>query len=74
MRAWGSRYARLVYERCGHNRRDTCRLLEISYHTLRAYLSYAQRKRHRIPGRMPAWARCVRDSSGEAEEVEQAGG
>jgi DNA-binding NtrC family response regulator len=40
MRAWGSRYARLVYERCEENKRKTCRELGISYHTLIAYLRY----------------------------------
>lgn len=40
MRAWGSRYARLVFERCGRNKRRACRALEISYHTLEAYLHY----------------------------------
>jgi transcriptional regulator with PAS, ATPase and Fis domain len=38
MRAWGSRYARLVFERCGRNKRRACRLLDISYHTLQSYL------------------------------------
>jgi transcriptional regulator with PAS, ATPase and Fis domain len=40
MRAWGSRYARLVLERCGNNKRQACRELNISYHTLRSYLSF----------------------------------
>jgi transcriptional regulator with PAS, ATPase and Fis domain len=40
MRAWGSRYARLVLERCQNNKRQACRELGISYHTLRAYLSF----------------------------------
>lgn len=40
MRAWGSRYARLVLERCGHNKRRTCEVLGISYHTLQSYLRY----------------------------------
>jgi transcriptional regulator with PAS, ATPase and Fis domain len=40
MRAWGSRYARLVFERCHENKRQTCRTLGISYHTLNAYLKY----------------------------------
>ena len=31
MRAWGSRYAWLVYERCGNNKRQACRELGISY-------------------------------------------
>jgi DNA-binding NtrC family response regulator len=39
MRAWGSRYARLVLERCHNNKRQACRELGISYHTLQAYLS-----------------------------------
>jgi transcriptional regulator with PAS, ATPase and Fis domain len=41
MRAWGSRYARVVLERCGGNKREACRTLGISYHTLNAYLRYS---------------------------------
>jgi len=40
MRAWGSRYARLVLEKHAGNKRQTCRMLDISYHTLNAYLRY----------------------------------
>lgn len=40
MRAWGSRYARLVLERCQNNKRRACRELGISYHTLQSYLRY----------------------------------
>jgi transcriptional regulator with PAS, ATPase and Fis domain len=40
MRAWGSRYARLVLERCENNKRRACRELGISYHTLEAYLRF----------------------------------
>jgi DNA-binding NtrC family response regulator len=43
-RAWGSRYARLVFERCGRNKRRACRILNISYHTLTAYLRYAEKQ------------------------------
>jgi transcriptional regulator with PAS, ATPase and Fis domain len=43
MRAWASRYARLVLERCGGNKRRACRELGISYHTLQAYLRYRVR-------------------------------
>jgi transcriptional regulator with PAS, ATPase and Fis domain len=46
MRAWGSRYARLVLERCGNNKRRASRELGISYHTLRAYLRFQ-------PGKAP---------------------
>ncbi len=38
LRAWGSRYARLVLERCQGNKREACRVLDISYHTLQGYL------------------------------------
>jgi DNA-binding NtrC family response regulator len=45
MRAWGSRYARLVLQRCNDNKRRACEVLGISYHTLQAYLSYRERRR-----------------------------
>lgn len=58
-RTWGSRYAKLVWERCGRNKRRACRILDISYHTLTAYLRYADRHG---PGsgrqrRLPAWVK-----------------
>jgi transcriptional regulator with PAS, ATPase and Fis domain len=40
MRAWGSRYARLVLEKNAGNKRQACRALDISYHTLNGYLKY----------------------------------
>jgi len=40
MRAWGSRYARLILDRSGGNKREACRVLGISYHTLQAYLRF----------------------------------
>jgi two-component system response regulator HydG len=40
MRTWGSRYARLVLQQCGGNKREAGRVLGISYHTLIAYLRY----------------------------------
>jgi two-component system response regulator HydG len=40
LRAWTSRYARLVFDRCQGNKRLTCRVLGISYHTLVAHLNY----------------------------------
>ena len=52
MRAWGSRYARIVLDRCNHNKRQACRSLGISCHTLQAYLAYSGPKR--------------KDSAGEA--------
>ena len=38
LRAWGGRYVRLVLERCRGNKREACRVLDISYHTLQSYL------------------------------------
>ena len=49
LRIWGSRYVRLVLERHGRNKRAACRALDISYHTLQAYLRYA----HEIGGLTP---------------------
>jgi len=40
MRAWASRYARLVLDRCNGNKRGACRVLGITYHTLQSYLRY----------------------------------
>jgi transcriptional regulator with PAS, ATPase and Fis domain len=40
LRAWSSRYARLVLERSGGNKRQACDILDISYHTLRTLLAY----------------------------------
>jgi DNA-binding NtrC family response regulator len=65
MRAWGSRYARLVFERCGGNKRRTCQLLDISYHTLKAYLRYSRPNAADPPSRLPAWVRSI--SAGKAE-------
>jgi hypothetical protein len=45
-----------VYERCGQNKRRACRMLDISYHTLQAYLRYGTPA---LPGQsvrqLPAW-------------------
>jgi DNA-binding NtrC family response regulator len=49
MRAWGSRYARLVLEKCDRNKRQACEALGISYHTLNAYLNYTPRDRRIAP-------------------------
>jgi transcriptional regulator with PAS, ATPase and Fis domain len=63
MRAWASRYARLVLERCGHNKRRACQVLDISYHTLQAYLQYAERGTRYSLRQLPGWAR---EGNGEA--------
>jgi transcriptional regulator with PAS, ATPase and Fis domain len=40
LRAWASRYARLVLDRCHGNKREACSALDISYHTLQSYLRF----------------------------------
>ena len=57
MRAWASRYARLVFERCGRNKRQASRLLDISYHTLDAYLQCGNPGSRPAGKRVPAGAR-----------------
>ena len=48
LRAWASRYARLVWHRSGQNKRKACRVLGISYHTLDAHLRYRPRVPHAL--------------------------
>ena len=69
MRAWGSRYARLVFERCGRNKRQACRLLDISYHTLQAYLRFAEVTSAGSEKQLPNWVK----SSSQEEILEEAG-
>jgi DNA-binding NtrC family response regulator len=70
LRVWGSRYARLVFERCGRNKRDACRVLDISYHTLEAYLRHADHRPRPPVAGLPAWVRSVSDPAG-AQGTEQ---
>lgn len=64
MRACGARYARIVLEKCNQNKRKACRTLDISYHTLQAYL--------RWPGRAGDGA-AEPIGDGAAEEWEEMG-
>jgi transcriptional regulator with PAS, ATPase and Fis domain len=66
LRAWGSRYARLVLERCGHNKRRACRVLDISYHTLQAYLRYADQAARLPPAPVPAWTATAAEPGNES--------
>ncbi len=56
MRAWASRYTRLVFERCARNKRVAAKQLDISYHTLDAYLRFTGGPRPRNR-RLPGWAK-----------------
>ena len=46
LRAWSSRYVRLVLERCNGNKRRACDVLNISFHTLQSHLGYAAGPSH----------------------------
>jgi transcriptional regulator with PAS, ATPase and Fis domain len=50
LRAWTSRYVRMVLERCNGNKRRACDMLDISYHTLQSHLDYEQRPRRMRTG------------------------
>jgi hypothetical protein len=41
LRAWGARYVRLILDHCLGDKREACRVLDISDHTLVAYLRFA---------------------------------
>jgi two-component system response regulator AtoC/two-component system nitrogen regulation response regulator NtrX len=62
LRAWSSRYVKLVLGRCGGNKRRACDVLEITYHTLQAHLDYQSRAPRGTPVDLAA-----RPSSGHAE-------
>jgi transcriptional regulator with PAS, ATPase and Fis domain len=66
LRSWGTRYAQLVFERCGRNKRTACRVLDISYHTLRGYLYPPGKRLAHTPqalgeGTVPAWVESTSD-------------
>ncbi len=42
LRAWSSRYVRLVLDRCEGNKRRACDELDITYHTLQAHLDFSR--------------------------------
>jgi len=59
MRAWACHYARAMFEKCGRNKRRACQRLNISYHTLEAYLKVAGRVGGSRPKRLPRWVRAM---------------
>jgi len=66
LRSWGTRYAQLVFERCGRNKRTACRVLDISYHTLRGYLYPPGKRLAHTPQALeertvPAWVESTSD-------------
>ena len=73
LRTWGSRYARLVYERCENNKRQTCRELGISYHTLNAYLRFRPDDVAGLPPADQAGAGRADEPQGYAPEPQSGG-
>ncbi len=57
LRAWGSRYVRLVLQRNHDNKRQACRKLGISYHTLQAYLRFQPARKDAIRHDVVEWPR-----------------
>jgi transcriptional regulator with PAS, ATPase and Fis domain len=45
LRVWAGRYVRLILDRSGGNKREACRVLGISYHTLQAYIRLSEADR-----------------------------
>jgi transcriptional regulator with PAS, ATPase and Fis domain len=70
MRAWGSRYARLVLQRCHDNKRRACEVLGISYHTLQAYLNYREKRSAIQPAPHASWAGRENAASGPGVTLE----
>jgi DNA-binding NtrC family response regulator len=59
MRAWACQYARVMFEKCGQNKRRACKRLNISYHTLEAYLRVAGKFGRSRSKRVPRWVRAM---------------
>ena len=57
LRAWCSRYVRVVLERCAGNKRRACEVLDISYHKLQAHLDYESVLTKPTPIPAPAFGR-----------------
>jgi len=66
MRAWACHYARLVFEKCGRNKRRACKRLNISYHTLEAYLRVAGKFGRGQGKRLPRWVRVMKAPRSES--------
>ena len=58
LRTWATRYARLVLDRCGGNKREAARALGISYHTLIVYLRQGE------PNPANGWHNAATESTG----------
>ena len=72
LRECGRRYTRLVFQRCGGNKRESCRLLGITYHTLQTHLHHPAGHSRRGHGR--DLARLPRALQGAAVAAARLGG
>jgi transcriptional regulator with AAA-type ATPase domain len=54
LRRFTARYVRLVLHRCSYNKREACRRLDISYHTLQTCLRHVQDLESREQPALPA--------------------
>ena len=68
LRAWSSRYVRMVLERCHGNKRQACDILDITYHTLQSHLEFVARPSRGRP-REPGGTRCRALETSEPQEV-----
>ena len=68
LRAWCSRYVRVVLARCDGNKRRACDVLDISYHKLQAHLDYESALTRPAPVTTPALVRGLRCRAGATEE------
>jgi transcriptional regulator with PAS, ATPase and Fis domain len=59
MRGWACHYARVMFEKCGRNKRRACQRLNISYHTLEAYLKVTGRIGRGHGKRLPRWVKAM---------------
>jgi transcriptional regulator with PAS, ATPase and Fis domain len=76
LRSWGTRYAQLVFERCGRNKRTACRVLDISYHTLRSYLRPTSKRLRSAPAfnndvPSPQWVQSTSDAASGSDPASE---
>jgi DNA-binding NtrC family response regulator len=68
LRAWCSRYVRVVLQRCDGNKRRACEVLDISYHKLQSHLDYESALTRVAPMTTPTLVRALQSRAGATEE------
>jgi transcriptional regulator with PAS, ATPase and Fis domain len=64
LRVWAGRYVRLILDRSDGNKREACRVLGISYHTLQAYLRMSEPRMENDQSEVSGTTECVPGVSG----------